>query len=173
MPNAAIPRDEVHRLSEACANEGLAFQAAARRLLEDQARLTRFFKSNLAQMKGKTGEVSLYLLAVVLRIFERSGGKLAKVTAAEIEAATSRITAVGRAMLPAGDDFPERVRAVAWRAQPGILDEALHALFERDEKKAEEVDMTPDQAALVFFMLWAATEALDAAWTAPAGGGDA
>lgn len=167
MPNAAIPRDEVHALSEACAAEGLAFQATARRLLEDQKRLTRFFKANLAQMQGKTGEVSLYLLAVVLRIFERSGGSLAKVTAAEIEGATSRIMAVGRGMLPADEGFPGRVRAVEWRAQAGILDEALHALFERDEKKPEEVDMQPDQAALVFFMLWAATEALDAAWSRP------
>ena len=167
MSNPVIPRDHVHRLSEACADMGMSFQTVARRSLEDQARLLRFFKSNLPQMDGQAGEVSLYLLAVVVRVFDQCGGRMKRVGAAEIEAATRKIQAHGRSLLPGDEGFPARVRQVADRAQPHLLDEALHALFEREERREEEVEIPPPQAALVFMMLWAAVEALELAWSAP------
>lgn len=165
--NPAIPRAHVHALSEECATLGMNFQTVAKRLLEDQSRLLRFFKTNLPDMGGQTGEVSLYLLAVIVRIFQQCGGKLARAGSREIDAATARVRAAADQVLPADEGFAERVRAVGTRAQPHILDEALNALFEREEKQANEVDLDPDQAARVFLMLWAATEALDASWTAP------
>lgn len=169
MPkNPEIPRDHVHALSEACAALGASFQPVAKRTLEDQARLLRFFKANLGDMPGSSGEVSLYLLAVVVRIFQQCGGRVAKVGPADIEAATRRIGAHAASLLPADETFPERVRAIADRAQPHILDEALHALFEREERREDEVELDHDASARVFLMLWAATEALDAAWSAPA-----
>src|SRR4051794_30191997 len=113
-------------------------------------------------MDNQTGEVSLYLLAVIVRIFRQCGGKLTRVGAPEIDRATALIRANVDRLLPADDGFAERVRSIGDRAQPHILDEALHALFEREEKQANEVDIPPDQAARVFLMLWAATEALDA-----------
>lgn len=165
--NPVIPRDHVHALSEACANLGASFQPVATRLLEDQARLLRFFKANLPAMENQAGEVSLYLLAVVVRIFDQCGGRLRRVGPAEIDAATRKIRGAAATLLPAGEDFPERVRLVEDRAQPHILDEALHALFEREEKRDEEVELDPNQSARVFLMLWAATEALELAWSAP------
>jgi hypothetical protein len=165
--NPAIPRDHVHALSEECATLGASFQPIAKRLLEDQARLLRFFKGNLPQMDGNAGEVSLYLLAVVVRIYAKCGGKLTRVGPKEIDLATKKIAAAAPSLLPWDAGFPERVRAIADRAQPAILDEALHALFEREEKQDNEVDLDLEQSGRVFLMLWAASEALDAAWTAP------
>ncbi len=165
--NPVLPRDVVHRWSEECAAEGLAFQAVARRLLEDQGRLARFFKANIPDMPGQSGEVSLYLLAVVIRLFERGGGRIGRIGGKEIDAATKKIGAHAALLMPADEGFPNRVRAIEERAQPHILDEALHALFERETKKEEEVEMPPEQAALVFLMLWAATEACDLAWQPP------
>jgi hypothetical protein len=165
--NPSIPRAHVTRLSEACAEDGLAFQPAARRILEDQARLVKFFRSNLPAMDDQSGEVSLYLFTVIVRIFQQCGGKLPRVGASEIDAATRKVGAIAAGLFPADDAFSARARAVEGRAQPHILDEALHALFDREEKKEEEVLIEPEQAARVYLMLWAATEALDAAWTAP------
>lgn len=169
MSNPAIPRDQVHTLSEACAAAGMSFQTIAKRALENQSRVVRFFKSNIPVMADQPGEVSLYLLAVVVRIFEQSGGKLDRAGAPEIERATAKVQAAVKSagLMPVGADFPERVRSVADRAQPHILDEALHALFEREDRKDGEIEMDPEQSALVFLMLWAATEALDAAWRGP------
>ena len=36
------------------------------------------------------------------------------------------------------------------------------------DKKEGEVDVDPKKAGLIFLALWAATEALDASWRAPA-----
>jgi hypothetical protein len=166
--NAVIPRPHVHQLSEACATLGASFQPVAKRLLEDQSRLLRFFKGNLPQMDGQAGEVSLYLLAVIVRIFDQCGGKLGRVGPKEIDLATKKIAGATRDLLPWDTGFADRVRGVSGRAQPHILDEALNALFEREEKKESEVDLDFEQAGRVFLMLWAATEALDAAWRAPA-----
>jgi hypothetical protein len=165
--NPAIPRAHVHHLSEECATLGMSFQNVARRLLEDQSRLLRFFKGNLPQMDEKAGEVSLYLLAVIVRIFQQCGGKLGRVGPKEIDYATRRIASAAPSLLPWDAGFPDRVRGIASRAQPHVLDEALNALFEREEKQANEVDLDLEQAGRVFLMLWAATEALDAAWAAP------
>lgn len=166
--NPEIPRDVVHRLSEECAELGTEFQPIARRLLEEQPKLLKFFKENLPHMEGHTGEVSLYLLSVVVRVFQRVGGKLPRVSAEEMGSAARKVMASARGFLPGDAGFPEKVRTVAGRAQPHLLDEALWALFERDEKKEQEVDVDPQQAALIFLMLWAAVEALDLAWRAPA-----
>lgn len=165
--NPAIPRAHVKALSEECAALGASFQPIAQRLLEDQSRLLRFFKGNLPQMDEQAGEVSLYLFAVIARIFSKCGGKLGRVGPNEIEAAKKKITAAAGGLLPWDAEFPARVRAVEDRAQPHILDEALDALFEREEKQANEVELDKEQAGRVFLMLWAATEALDAAWRAP------
>lgn len=118
-------------------------------------------------MAPQTGEVSLYLLAVIVRIFQQCGGKLGRVGAAEIDAATKRIREASAGLMPVDAGFPDRVRALEWRAQPHILDEALNALFEREERKDNEVDLDLNQAARVFLMLWAATEALEGVWAAP------
>lgn len=167
MPaHPVIPRDVVHALSEACA-DAPAVEAQARRALDRQPRLVRFFKANLPQMSGQAGEVSLYLLSVIIRIFEGAGGQLGRVGANEIEAATRRIGG-HRGLLPGDAGFPDRVRAVPGQPQPHVLDEALWALFEREKNLEKEVDIPPDQSALLFLLLWAATDALDAAWHPPA-----
>lgn len=147
----------------------MSFQPIAKRSLENQSRLVRFFKANLPVMAAQPGEVSLYLLAVVVRIFEQCGGKLDRVGAPEIAQATAKVQAAATTagLMPAGDDFPERVRSVLGRAQPHILDEALHALFEREDRKDQEIEMDREQSTLVFLMLWAATEAMDSVWRSP------
>ncbi|MED5374697.1 MAG: hypothetical protein VX899_27005 [Myxococcota bacterium] len=170
MANAAIDRDTVHTLSEACAEDGERFRAIATRLLKEQKRLLSFYNQNLPAIDAQTGEVSLYLFSVVVRIFDQMGGRLSKVNGKQINAAAAKVQGVVDQLLPFDKEFPERVRAIEDRAQPHILDEALWALFERsDEDKQEgEVDVDPTKAGMIFMMLWVATEALDAAWKPPA-----
>jgi hypothetical protein len=167
MANPAIDRDTVHRYSEDCALQGDLYRSTANRLMREQKRLLSFFKKNMPAMDAQTGEVSLYLFSVVVRIFDRSGGRLAKVNGQQIQAATAKIGGVMGDVLPFDEGFAERVRAVEWRAQPHILDEALWALFEREERKDEEVNVPLEHAGLIFSMLWASVEALDSAWRPP------
>jgi len=165
MSNPTILRPQVHRLAEACSSEGEAFQSTATRLIKQQRRLSRFFEQNFAPMGAMAGQVSMYMLSVSIRIFDQAGGRLRKVPGRDIDAATARIMAAADGLMPADDGFADRARAVAWRAQPHLLDEILWALFERDEKQEQEVDLEPDTSAMVYLMLWAAVEALNINWS--------
>jgi len=162
-----IPRDDVHTISESCAEQQQRFSSIATRLVKDQRRLSRFVKKEVPAIAGQEGQVALYLYAVVIRIFEAYGGRLSQARQVNIDAARERVRAHAAGLLPFDDDFPERVRAIEERAQPHILDEALHALFERDEVEDNEIDVDLDKAGLIFLILWAVTEALDDVWTPP------
>src|SRR4030095_6498963 len=108
--------------------------------------------------------VAVYILTVVLRIFEQSGGRRRKSAGADTDGAVARVQAVTDSLLPADKSVPERARSIAWRAQPHILDEGLWALYEREEKEKREgeVDIGETASLMVYMMLWSAVEALDA-----------
>jgi len=166
MPNPYIPREQVHAWSEAIGRDQVAHQAALNRLLTDQRRLTKFLEHNQAELQPTTAGVALYLFGVLARIYDLAGGQLRKVTWDHIHAAAQRVSGATAELLPIDEAFPERVRAVAWRAQPHVLDEALMALFAR-ETTDEEADLDDAEAGKVFFLMWVANEALDACWRAP------
>jgi len=171
MSNPAILRPQVHRLAEACSADQEGFQSTATRLVKQQRRLSRFVEQSFAglelepQVRFVTAQVAVYMLSVSLRVYEQVGGRLRKATTDDINAATARIQTVIGDILPADAAFPARAKAVAWRAQPHLLDEILWALFERGNKKEEEVDLPPHISALVYMTLWACVEALDGNWT--------
>lgn len=164
MANPAIPRDEVHRLAEACSDAGPAFQSIATRLLREQKPLTNFFQENMQAMKPESAQVAFYMFAVVMRIFEQRGGRMNKVSRAEAREAAARIAAHVPALRPFDLTLHTRVRLIEGRAQEHILDEVLWALYEREEKKEGEVDVPPDQSALIVLLLWTCIEVLDANW---------
>ena len=169
MANAAIPREQVHAYAEACSDEGEAFNPTATRLVKEQRRVSRFFEQNMDAMDPMAAQVALYMLSVTLRIFERAGGRLKKVNGQSLLAARARVNAQLEGVFPADDGFADRAKA-ADRAQPHILDEVLWALYERpaEETKDGEVDVDPNQSAMIYLLLWTAVEALDASWSAPA-----
>lgn len=170
MPNPFIPRATVHDWSEKIGDDPATHSAALSRLLKDQRRLAKFIEENNASMAPGTAQVSLYLVGVITRMYELAGGRLRNATWEQIRDASARVSEVVPQLLPVDAAFPERVRAIEWRAQPHILDEALMALFQR-EKKEEEADLADAEKAKVFLMLWVANEVLEANWKPPAGFG--
>lgn len=166
MSNPAIPRDQVHSLSEACGNDPLGFQSIAARLMKDQRRLGRFFEENVSALGGKAAQIGLYMMTVCLRVLDQSGGRLYKVSGEDIAAASAKISAVAGGLLPADAGFADRAKAIEWRAQPHLLDEILWALYERspEQIKDGEADLTPKESALLYLALWTAVEAMDANW---------
>ena len=167
MPNNYIDRDTVHAWSEEIGQQAPVHQSALTRLLKNQRRLTRFVEENYENMQGPTGGVSVYLFGVLARMFDLAGGRLKNATWEQIRDAEKRVGAAVGDLLPADDGFADRVRAVEWRAQPHMLDEALMALFAKPEVEDQEVDLPPEEAMKVFFLMWVATEVLDTNWKPP------
>jgi len=169
MSNAYLPRDQVHAWSDAIGNQSPTEQSALARLLKQQRRLTKWLEENAGNMELATAQVSVYLFGVLARMFDLAGGRLGAVSWEQIRAAEAKVGAVVGQVLPSDDGFAARVRIMEWRAQPHILDEALLALFEREPGEDEPVALSDAESAKVFFMMWVATEALDASWHPPKG----
>ena len=163
MPNAYIPRPIVHEWSVDIGKTAVENQAALSRLLKDQRRLTRWLEENAENMDGSTGGVAVYLFGVVARMFDLAGGRMRKATWEQVRAAEKRVGAAAAGLLPFDDGFADRVRGVAWRAQPHILDEALMTLFVREPGEEEE-ELETTEAGKIFFLMWVATEVMDQNW---------
>ncbi len=167
MGNALLSREQVHAWSEAMSAHPEGHQAAITRLLKDQRRISRHVEENGAHLAGMTAGVAMYLVGVIVRMFDLAGGRLKKATWDDVRAAEQRVSAQVEALLPVDDGFVARARQVT-RAQAHILDEALYALFVRDEEGEDADEKLDDlEAFKVYLMMWVATEALDANWTPP------
>jgi len=162
MANPLIPRAQVHTWSERIGEDAADHRTAITRLLKDQRRLSRFVEENAQSMEGTTGGVAVYLIGVILRMFDLAGGRLRSATWDDVRGAERHVSGFVEGLLPVDDGFLGRARGVE-RAQAHILDEALYALFVRDSKD-EEQDLDDAEAFKVYMLMWVATEALDKNW---------
>lgn len=167
MPNPYLPRQQVHEWSDAIGND--PENPALQRLLKQQRRLSRWIEENAENLSGPTAGVALYLVGVVARIFDLAGGRLKAATWEQVREAEKRVLAAVDELLPLDDSLPERARAISWRAQPHILDEALMALFERPKQLEEEQELDLGETLKVYLIMWVATEVLDQNWQPPKG----
>lgn len=166
MPNPFMPRAQVHAWSEAIGEEPDNHRSAITRLIREQRRLSKFVEENAKSLTGMTGGIAVYLIGVILRMYDLAGGRTRNVTWDDIRAAEKHVQSQVDQLLPIGEGMVERARQ-ALRAQPHILDEALYALFEREPTEEEEPRLDDTEAFKVYLLLWVATEALDANWTPP------
>ncbi|MEQ1502799.1 MAG: hypothetical protein ABMB14_11245 [Myxococcota bacterium] len=163
--NAFVPRPQVHTWSEAIGNDPETHRSAITRLIRDQRRLSKFVEENAASMTGATGGIAVYLIGVILRMFDLAGGRLRNVTWEDVRACEQQVGKLVDQLLPVDDGFVARARAVQ-RAQPHMLDEALYALFERDPQDGEPA-LDDAESFKIYLLMWVATEALDRNWTPP------
>ncbi len=166
MSKTLMPRPLVHLWSEAIGENPNDHQSALQRLLRDQRRLTKFVEENAEQMDRTTAGVAVYFLGVVVRMFDLAGGRLKSVTWEQVRAAEQRISEAVPQLLPYDAGFFDRVRAVSWRAQPHVLDEAMMALFQ-SARTEQEMEVARTESMKIFFLVWVAVEALDANWLPP------
>ncbi|MEO0602960.1 MAG: hypothetical protein AAF211_16080 [Myxococcota bacterium] len=167
MGNSLLSREQVHAWSESMSDSPEGHQAAITRLLKDQRRISRHVEENAQHLQGMTAGVAMYLVGVIVRMFDLAGGRLKKATWDDLRSAEQRVSQQVEALLPVDEGFVGRARQ-APRAQAHILDEALYALFVRDEGEDDEQEQLDElEAFKVYLMMWVATEALDANWTPP------
>lgn len=166
MPNPYIPRDQVHAWSDAIGDNPET--ASLQRLLKQQRRLARWIEENAANLDAQSAGAALYLVGVVARIFDLAGGRLRSATWEQVRDAERRVGSAVDQLLPIDAGLPERARAISWRAQPHILDEALMSLFERDPEDDEE-RLDDTESFKIYMIMWVATEVLDQNWQPPKG----
>ena len=165
MSNPYMPREQVHAWSEAIGQN--PEDPSLNRLLKQQRRLSRWIEENAENLTPASGGVGLYLVGVVARIFDLAGGRLKAATWEQVRAAEKRVLGAVDELLPLDAGLAERARAIGWRAQPHILDEALMALFDTAERAEGEQELDLTESLKVYLMMWVATEVLDQNWQPP------
>jgi hypothetical protein len=165
--NALMPRTQVHAWSEDIGARADDHRAPITRLIRDQRRLSKFVEENAASLGPATAGIAVYLIGVVLRMFDLAGGRLRNVTWDDVREAERRVQDQVDRLLPVDDGLVARARAIP-RAQAHILDEALYALFERPPIEGEP-EIGGPEALKTYLLMWVATEALDKNWTPPKG----
>ena len=168
MSNPLIPRAQVHAWSDHIGEHLEMHHTSIQRLLKSQRRLSRFVEENQESMKAGTAGVSVYMVGVIVRIFELAGGSLRTATWDDLRAAEQKVGVHIDALLPLDDGFVDRFHAVPDRAQAHILDEAAMVLLQVRSGDAEQ-DLDNTEALKVLLVSWVVTEVLDACWRPPAG----
>jgi len=160
-----ISRDDVHRFSEECSDMGEEFQSIAIRLTREQKRRMKYLEEQFSSFDPVAGQVAMYMATVCVRVFEQSGARLKKVNSDDIRSAEKLVRENVSKLLPAGDGFVERAKALG-RAQPNLMNEIIWALFERaeDELKDQEAALNDKQSVQIYMLLWVAVEALNVKW---------
>jgi hypothetical protein len=167
MTTTIIPREDVHRYSEECSDMGEAFQSIALRLSAEQKRLMKYLEAQFTSFDPLAGQVAMYMATVCVRVFEEAGNRIKKVNSDDIRSAERMVRSNVSKLLPAGDGFAERAKALN-RVQPHLMDEIIWALFERDEEEMKDTEamLNDNQSVQIYMLLWVAVEALNSKWVA-------
>lgn len=165
MANPHIPAEHARAVMKDIADRPKTHQLAVANAVSRYRRLGRFIKDNAAHLGTRHGVGGAYAMGVVIRVFETAGGKLLPMDEADILAAERRVSEVAVGLFPADTGFGDRLRAVPWRAQPGVLDVLIEDMFLPAPEGEEPRDLLA--LAQVFLLVWVAVEALDACWIPP------
>lgn len=146
---------------EAIADHPKEHELAVSNVVKRYRRLGKWMKLQAEHLGAHAGVSAAYTMGVVGRILELQGGKLGPVTDAMIDAAATQVAEAVDSLLPVDDQLPQRLRAVEWRAQPGILDVLIEDVFADEDSQAAK---PPEVMFQVFVLVWVAVEVLHMAW---------
>ncbi len=143
---------EVARLDDAATSSQMA------RLGATQPDLVAFVSTYLAGLRPPARDLGIYLLAVVLRMFERAHGAAPKRVGAEtVFEIYHRNEALLLSLEGAHDLFYDRV---ARARQPHVMGYVLSALLEFGDAPGDP-SLTAEETATLFLVLKAVVDALD------------
>jgi hypothetical protein len=153
-----IPPEFVRAHVDAVRADLAAHDARHLELVGRHHRLAPFLRHNTKDLPKSVRGIPYYHLGFVAGIFDSAGAggtMRPQLEVAEIEAIAERVKDTAAQLRPFEPGFADRVRTVAWRAQPCVLDEALDSILEPSRPTGpDEVDATPADRVLIFLMCW-------------------
>ena len=161
MPNLFIPRERLHQWVEEVAADPERHKQPITYLVKNQRRISKYVATNARSLTVGRRGTALFFQGLISRIYDLSGGLIKTATTDHIKTSERAIGAVLEQIMPPDDGFAYRVRQIEWRAQPHIIDECLHSLFDND-------DLDRGDVAKLFLIQWVVIETLDVVWTPPA-----
>jgi len=160
MPNPLIDRASIHAWVDQIAEQPEKHKTAITRLVRSQRKLAKYVDSQALSIGAGQRHTAVYLLGVVLRIFDLCGGKLKRIQLPPVVAAEGRVTALVPRLMPPDEGLAERLRTIEGRAQPHLLDEMVMDLW-------DSPDADPVELVKLFILMWIVVEVVDEHWVPP------
>ncbi|MEN0066673.1 MAG: hypothetical protein AAGA48_31360 [Myxococcota bacterium] len=160
MPNPLIDRVSIHEWVDHIAENSGSHKTAITRLVRSQRKLAKYVDTQAQTISAGQRHTAIYLLGVVLRIFDLAGGKLKRIAVPQVVDAEGRVKPHVAAIMPPDEGLAERVRSIEGRAQPHLLDEMLMDLWNTP-------DTEPVELLKLFLLLWIVVEVVDEHWVPP------
>ncbi len=161
-----VARDDAKQWMQDIADQPAAHKLAVTNVVKKQRRLGKWMKLQATHLGAHLGVSSAYMMGVAGRCMELSGATLSACTNAQLDAAAEQVAEAVDALLPPDDGLQERLGAIAWRAQPHILDLLVEDVFKPPED-GEEAKHSPETLVQVFILVWVAVEVLEMCATWP------
>lgn len=158
MPNPLLPRARIRAWVDDIADHRDRHTAGITHLVRTQRKLAKYVDANGRSIGVGKRHTAVYLLGVVLRVFDLAGGKVGRIALPAVIEAEARIGEHAPQLLPIDDELPIRLRSIEGRAQPHLLDEMVMDLVTHD-------DLDPLEMFKMFLLMWVVVEVVDAHWT--------
>lgn len=124
-----------------------------------QPELLAFVMESAPEMSQEVKELAIYLFLVVYRMFEKSHGKIKKISSDEIiECYQNNEGLMGR-LEGADERFLDRIASLQTSRQPHVVNYVVDALMEDEGEDA--VQLTEEQKGFLYLLLKTVIDVLD------------
>ena len=125
-----------------------------------QQELLAFVMESAKEMGQEVRELAIYMFLVVYRMFQKTHGKIKKISSEEIIECYEHNETLMERLEGAHEKFLDRVASVQTSRQPYVVNYVVDALMEEDEGE-EAVALTEEQKGFLFLLLKTVIDVLD------------
>ena len=125
-----------------------------------QPDLLAFVTESSHEMGQEVRELAIYMFLVVYRMFQKTHGKIKKISSEEIIECYEHNQGLMERLEGVDDKFLDRIAGVQTSRQPYVVKYVVDALMEDDEGE-EAVALTEEQKGFLFLLLKTVVDVLD------------
>ena len=125
-----------------------------------QSELLAFVMESSEEMGQEVRELAIYMFLVVYRMFQKTHGKIEKISSEEIIEYYEHNESLMERLEGAHEKFLDRIASVQTSRQPYVVNYVVDALMEEDEV-GEAVSLTEEQKGVLFLLRKTVIDVLD------------
>jgi hypothetical protein len=125
-----------------------------------QPDLLAFVTESSQEMAREVRELAIYMFVVVYRMFQKTQGKIKKISSEEIIECYKHNEGLMERLEGTDEKFLDRIASVQTSRQPYVVQYVVDALMEEDEGE-DAVSLTDEQKGFLFLLLKTVIDVLD------------
>ncbi len=130
------------------------------KISDSQPELFGFVMESPKEMGQEVRELAIYLFVVVYRMFQKSHGKIKRISSEEIVECYEHNEGLMQRLEGAHEKFLHRIASVQTSGQPYVVKYVVDALMEEDEGE-DALVLTEEQKSFLYLLLKTVIDVLD------------